>query len=536
MNNRLKLPDTPLIKMSYWSIVAGILLYSFITPWQDIPHETTPKPAPPIITDTFFKEARKIEMAWINNTFDLELDYLLAPVSPLPCPNNISDIPEGIRAQTQQAINTAQIGQFTQSIGLLNSLVRDESAHWLPVLTLAELYAQHNQDMVALQILERYLDANARQTLINQLRQNQDQSEDTRIYMVHLLYMNALLRLKTQQYHSDHLLWGGLKYPLKFSKQLGLIPTSNKQPIQTPGCSYDANDLTTYALYNNLIVGYLKTQNFIASQSLWQNECKRKYGAPPLNKNPLFPILDDLCSGNRKMETYWEWTISNAESLLTMAPTPQDSLLSFNLMLLIDSLIQRGDQVANQDVQQALSQKKEEMLNHSLSEWESAPEGYKQILGPSLAKSATSIAVNQGGNIPTNLELYQTDEQASKVIKAIRLTVSIRNGDPIQWLTTRRGEIKQTLEKRADEWLNAMDKYITNHPPEKGQLNKVKLIGIWLSYNKNKLAILFSIIPILLLGKWTEKQIREGKALFTSFYGQEWEMINAAAHNKRRQT
>jgi hypothetical protein len=531
MNKRLKLPGTPrLIKVFYW-ICAFLLLYTLLTLWHDRPPEPTQQPKPPIIiTNASFEQARQIEMAWINNTFDPEWDYLLAPVSPLPCPNDISDIPEDIRAQTQQAINTAQTN-LTRSISLLNPMVRGNSAHWLPVLTLAVLYAQHNQDMAALQILERYLAASARQALIERLKQNQDKSEDTRIYMIHLLYMNALLRLKTQQYHRDHLLWNGLKYPIRFSRQLGLIPTSNKQPIQTPGCPYNANDLTTYALYNNLIVGYLKTQNFKASEWQWQKECKRQYGAPPLN--PMFPILDELCSGNIEMETYWEWTISNAEELLTMAPTPPDSLLSFNLMLLIDSLLkQHGNQLTD-EVQKALSQKKEEMHLLSLNEWETAPEEYKQILGPSLAKSATSIAVNQAGSqIPTDLELYQTDEQDAKVIKGIRLTVNIRNSDDlIQWLTTRRGDIEQTLENRADDWLNAMDKDITNieHlPPPEGQLNKVlKLVSTWLSYNTNKLVLLF-IIGFIWLGLiWMAIQIRESKALFTSFYGQEWEIMNS---------
>jgi len=492
-----------LINFFYWSIVAAIVL---LTPWHNPPEPST--------TDSSFEHARQIEMAWINQTFDQELDYLLAPMSPLPCPANIQDIPDDIRRQTQEALDFAQTGLLTRSFGILNDMVGDDSAHWLPVLTLVVLYVQDDQEGVALQIVENYLRADEKQEFIKQLKQDQGQSDETRIGLIHLLYINALLRLKAGQYTFDRLLWGGLKYPIGISKSTGLgLNLTTNVPIKTPGCPDDENDLTTYKLYNNLIVGYLKSQNYKAAESRWQKECQRDSLPPRLN--PLFPILEELCSRRQKFETYWEWTISNTESLLTMAPTPPDSLLSFNLMLLIDSLLkQHGAQLANQ--KKALSQKQEEMLHLSLSEWESAPKEYKQILGPSLGKLATTLAVNQGDQIPPKLEYYQTDKQAAEVIKAIRLTVSIRNGDPIQELTSRRGEIKQTLGMRADEWLKAMDNYLPAYD---------RLFS-WIFYNIKNLLILFSAFVVWLLGKWMVIQVREIKALFRSFYREDWERIN----------
>ncbi|MEN8215617.1 MAG: hypothetical protein ABFS56_04440 [Pseudomonadota bacterium] len=505
----MNLPGTPFFRIFYMTIGVLILVFLFLN-WSELSEPVnlssgTPKPA--------FEQARQIEMAWIDKAFP-QLDYLLAPVSPLPCPAGIQDIPATIRDKTQLAIDAEKAGDFQYSKRILAPLIEGDSTHWLPVLTLAVLYAKHNEERYALPVLENYLKAR-----LDLIKASTEKS--TRSAVIHLLYMYGLLRLKTAQHHGNYdLLWESFKRPIGMSKLLISGPKASKQPIPTPGCGAK-NKLTTYALYNNLIVGYIKTKNFRATRNQRKRECRRSQA---LDKNPLFSVLKVLCPSNN-IEEYWVWAISNAETLLATAPEPPDSLLSFNLMLLIDSVIQRRDQAA--DVQNALLRKRDDMRRLSLNEWQSAPKEYKSILASSLAKLATTAAVNHGDEIPTDIESYLTEKQA-EVIKAIRLTVSIRNGDYIDWLTKRGDEIKHELGTRADEWLEAMDIPHTlwgmSWQPDK----VVKLVGIWIVSHIKGLAIFFSAIFVWIFGYWFERQLRERKALFTSFYQLEAEHIPPA--------
>jgi hypothetical protein len=502
----MNLPGTPFFRIFYLTIGVLILVFLFLN-WSELSEPVNPSLGTPGTPKPAFEHTRQIEMAWIDKAFP-QLDYLLAPVSPLPCPAGIQDIPATIRDKIQLAIDAEKAGDFQYSKRLLAPLIKADSTHWLPVLTLVVLYAKHNEERYALQVLENYLNAR-----LNFIKASTEQS--TQSAVIHLFYMYGLLRLKTAQYYGNYdLLWESFKRPIGMSKLLISGPKASKQPIPKPGCGAKKK-LTTYALYNNLIVGYIKTKNFRATRNQRKRECKRSY-SQALDKNPLFSVLKALCPSNH-IEEYWVWAISNAETLLATAHEPPDSLLSFNLMLLIDSVIQRGDQAA--DVQNALLRKRDDMRRLSLNEWQSAPREYKSILASSLAKLATTAAVNHGDEMPTDIESYLTEKQA-EVIKAIRLTVSIRNGDYIDWLTKRRDKIKHELGTRADEWLEAMDKDIPHTlwgmswQPDK----VVELVGIWIVSHIKGLAIFFSAILVWSLGYWFERQLRSRKALFTSFY------------------
>jgi len=467
----MKLPGTPPEHTWFYLTIIAITVLGFTL------LEKTRQGTKTIPIDISFENARKIELDWIDKAFP-QLDYLLAPISPLPCITK--DIPSAIRKKTQKALDAESAGKFHRAKQILNG-----SNHWLPVLTLAILSTKHHQEQYALQTLEKYLKANW-----NRLKASRQQS--IRSALIHLGYMYGWLRIKTGQYLGNYkLLWDSLKRPIGLSKFFIDSPTTRKQPI--PGGCSDAQKLTSYALYNNLIVAYMKTKNFKASRRELNGECRRsaswRESQTPVQK-PLLLLLKKLCPSN-DIDEYLIWAVSNAERLFAQTPEPPDLLLNINLMLLIDTIIQRGDQTS------ALLQKRELLRSLSLKNWASAPKEYKTI----AASSVVRLAIN---NLSADIKSYLNEEQL-QVLEAISFTTTIREGDSIHWLTKRRDEIKDKLGSRADEWINAVE------------LPFGIAITNW--YDNYKWIIMITIILIILIiAYWRAETARERNRLFTSFY------------------
>ncbi len=449
---QIKLPGTPWTHILFYFLIMimTILVFVFVFWLLD------KRPTKIIPVKISFEKAQEIENNWIDKAFP-QLDYLLAPLSPLPC------------TKTQKA---------------------------LKVLTQVILAAKNNKEQDALQILAQYLHANWR-LLKNSSRQS------NRSALIHLGYMYGWLRIKTGQYigHSD-LLWESLKRPIGVSTFFIAQPTTRNQSIPKPGGCSGAHKLTTYALYNNLIVAYMKTKNY-TNQKKRNKECYRSptwRESQTFEEKPLLSVLKKLCRSNNTDE-YWIWAISNAESLFKQALEPPDSLLNINLMLLIDSIIQRGDQT--REVQNALLKKRELLRRLSFKNWDAAPKEYKRIVASSLVR----LAINNPTEIPTDISAYLNKEQA-QVIEAIRFSTDIREGDSVHWLTERRDEIKETLGTRADEWLNAI-----KLPPE------IVIVKLWKDLSDYKwIMMIISLLVIFLWGYFRAGRAKERNILFSSFY------------------
>jgi len=483
----MKLPGTPLDHIWFYFTMMIITILVFVFGFGLL------EKGPQIETGTVeisFKKALKIERNWIDKVFP-QLDYLLAPVSPLPC-IKIKGIARAIRQKTQKALDFENAGDFQRAKQILSG-----SKHWLPVLTLVILSAKHNKEQDALQFLEKYLKANWKKLKNSKQR-------TTRSALIHLGYMYGWLRIKTGRYFGNYdLLWGSLKRPIGVSTFFIERPTTRNQSIPKPGGCSGAHKLTSYALYNNLIVAYMKTKNFNATRQERNRECRRSATwreSQTFEEKPLLFVMKKLCPSNN-IEEYWIWALTNAESLFKQELEPQDSLLNINLMLLIDSIIQRGDQTV--EVQKALSQKRELLRRLSLKNWASAPKEYKSIVAPSLVRLANNL-----NEIPTDIDSYLNEEQA-EVIEAIRFTTDIREGDySIQWLTKRRDEIKEKLGIRADDWINAI-----KLPPE------IVIVKLWNGLSDYKwIMMIISLLVIFLWGYWRAGRAKERKILFTSFY------------------
>jgi hypothetical protein len=397
------------------------------------------------------------------------------------------------------------------------------------------------------------------------------QSDATVLAAVHLLYMDGILRLTTGKYSSDAL-WDSLKRPIAILNLLsrrGLIgyqpndPRTRKQPIPTPGCAAeDGSELTTYALYNNLIVGYLTAKNFSATRAQRERECRRSYRNQPLDQNPLFAVLQHYCRSDQ-VEEYRIWAISNAEQLLEKAPEPPDLIVSFTLALLTDSARQRGQPP---QALKALKKKRDALFLVALREWKTAPPAYKKILAPNLVGLTASTAGQQDGFTPLpSIEFYLTDVQA-QVIKATHFTTQLRDGDStllFKQPEQLKPQIGQTLgEARADPWLKAaaqdfaaaLKRYAdakhmsddertslyqavrNSLPPEAiSPVLKSGFLSPLLSWVKSDRLIYaicitfatFCAFGVWLLGRWLEIQLCEWKALFTSFYRIEADRIAA---------
>jgi len=453
----MKLPDTPLAHKIFYLMIMIITILIFVLGFWLLDK----RPTEIVPVKISFEKAQKIEKNWIDKAFP-QLDYLLAPVSPLPC------------IQTQRALK------------VLTSVIRS---------------AKDNEEQYALQILEKYLNTNW-----NRLKASRQRT--TRSALIHLGYMYGWLRIKTGQYLGNYdLLWGSLKRPIGVSKFFIQYKhhTTRNQSIPKPGDCSGADKLTTYALYNNLIVAYMKSKNFKATRQERNRECRRSATwreSQTFEEKPLLFVMKKLCPSN-DIDEYSIWAISNAESLFKQELEPPDSLLNINLMLLIDSIIQRGDQTV--EVQNALLQKRELLRRLSFKNWDSAPIEYKRIVASSLVR----LAINNPSEIPTDINSYLNEEQA-QVIEAIRFTTDLREGDSdsIHWLTKRRDKIKEKLGTRADEWLNTI-----KLPPE------IVIVKFWNGLSDYKwIMMIISLLVIFLWGYSRADRAKERKILFTSFY------------------
>jgi hypothetical protein len=315
-----------------------------------------------LITDRTMREERR----WIDEA--LPERYLASPPGPLPCAWALETVSPEISIPVVQAIESKDIPALT-------NLHASGTSEWLPGLALAQLLVRQGDFRDAESVIREVA-----QRKVLPVYPNDSTPDELVLGRIHQMQLLGYLWIE-RNYTGDDI-WVTLKNPIGFSKIIARrrhyypaeVPTWVELKLPPPGCTTPNDFLTTYDLYNNLIVGYLRNRTFHEEDGEKRNaEFARDYNDPP-DENPLLAVLGVARKDLKAHGEAWGWALSNAERLLRERLVegegyPEDGRLALNLAQLMESA------------------------------WGLAPEAARTTLGEQI-DALTEIAGKNRGDIP----------------------------------------------------------------------------------------------------------------------------------------
>jgi hypothetical protein len=282
------------------------------------------------ITDRTVREERR----WVSDAIPER--YLASPPGPPPCAWALETVPPYVAVPVVQAIENKDVPTLTR-------LHADQVSEWLPGLALSQLLVSEGK----LRDAETVIREVARRKV---LPVYPDDSTPDEVVLARIHQMQILGYLWIEKNYTGDEIWVTLKNPIGFSKIIARrrnyypaeVPTWVELKLPPPGCTTPNDFLTTYDLYNNLIVGYLRNRSFHEEKSeKLESEFKREYRDPP-DENPLLAVLQVARKDLKSNGESWVWALSNAERLLRERLVegegyPEDNRLALNLAQLMES-------------------------------------------------------------------------------------------------------------------------------------------------------------------------------------------------------
>lgn len=259
------------------------------------------------------EQTAKVEHDWVNAR--LRRKYVPAPLAPAPCTTLVRNWPQ----------------QLAEAYGNVGRNDGERRARRVLEDYLASI-RDYQTSMQVQTIAPRISGADAPDPGPPAI------SNDEVLEMIYLLHIYGYVRLRNNG-RGDTLV-RRLKLPIGYAKYLmGGEDTWIRLPIPTPGCGPAADRLTTYHLYNNLLVAYLSTPEY--HEPFRRNEEKefdRHETRDEVGDNPLLAILQDSTRPRRG----WLWAVSNTERLLrpikdSLRTLETSPWLAVNLAQVLDS-------------------------------------------------------------------------------------------------------------------------------------------------------------------------------------------------------
>jgi hypothetical protein len=501
MSRPVRPPGTPLFHVVtvLLALAAGALTYGVSRPIPKTPDELrqllADAPVPP------HAAVKAVEQGWLAED-DLFLPrYLIANPGPPPCPHRLDRLSRGNRSDragissAEQAVAVeglalARQGETGQAIARL----RQGRGGWLATETLAHVLESSGNAREAQQVLEEYLDQNRTVGTIGDLltlakarRPTTGRSLEEVSALIHMLYATGRLQLARNQ--GGEALWNHLKHPIGLTKFLALrgdvglvegVPTTSKLRIPAPGCEASPGSLTSYHLYNNLIVGYLANEDYHDKPPRLAHELERSYADPP-SVNPLQTVKNVLQRDWRPEREHWVWAVSNAEALLKENATPTLAALNFNLAQLMveavpvvqDSLavIARGEATASFPTENppaipadaagivaALEREAVRLMSAAEAQWEGreAVEAASAPVAVVRMQILKAVLAGTPLKLPGRLEILSEEQRAAA--RAVQTSRELWSA-PETWLPEvlagEEGKIREALGERAPAWTSA---------------------------------------------------------------------------------
>lgn len=480
--------------------------------------------------------------------------YLLSPPDPghLPCPLGVQTVNREFAVEVENAL------RGSDPIGDLGRLhARNEFGGWLPGLALAQKLALGGRPAEAEQVLAELEKRKAWPAA---------KWKETSLAHIHRAFLDAYLRLDRNTEGAS--IWPLLKSPIGLARNVAnldrgfatKVPSWFEHSLPGPGCPPGDATLSTYDLYNNLIVGYLR-RSYRGTPEDRNDEWPRSYDDPP-NQNPLQATLEQLVSRWQPERESKIWALSNAERLLRERikdgelDPPQSAHLSLNLAQLYEWIEREG--LAPAPALAALRQQEHLLIRAALANREQIAETDRPTLDRTYARLALAAASREGSSpeLPEAVRNHLMPEQKSSA-EAITRAIDLRR-DPLAWakLALRNEGDGSFLGAQRDAWRLASRRDIAAEfarragqvdPAEKalwrGRASSVlalgdgappelvggggldihlvrKLLGTgtgaWV-------AALLSALLAWITGRWLARELRRRADLFTSFYAWDYE-------------
>jgi hypothetical protein len=516
----------------------------------------------PVVT----RHTEAVERSWIDDAF--QEGYLPAPPATPPCPGGLRFVPESERRR----VAAAMAAGGNETVDRLRVLVEERPASWLAALALGNRLLQEDRIGLGQEVLGTYLrrpeTGSAVRKALNAAAAGTawtGPSSEEVLGLIHLLHADGYAQI--QQNLAGPELWTSLKNPIGCAKLLSLrgalgevagLSTAWKLPLPAPGCEASDDALSTYDLYNNLIVGYLETREFSESDERRSREFDRSYRDPP-RENPLQAVLERVVRERNPEREYWVWAVSNAERLLRArrwerAEPLSDPRLAVNLAQLMESALPMAPEAAVEPLEEEVS-----VLTEAA--WQ-ARDGIspsrRHAFAPALSRMVLIDAARGGGvrTLPPDLARHLSEEQAA-VAAAVAAAAALR-ADPGAWaeaIRSRPDELLAPLGEWRGAWLSASRRDLAasvalrgrgaeaeerrkwarrasglldtwDEDPEEldqiqeglGLLWRLPLLRILTSLPAMVLAALLAGSAAWAVGWFLALQLRRRKSLFTSFY------------------
>lgn len=287
-----------------------------------------PELTPELWSRATFDATRRVERGWVDQA--LPADYVATLVVEPPC-----------RLENEPAWSAAAFAAFqTKDESALAELAADHPGSWLPPLLWSQLLIEKGALPRALEVLRRFASGPS----YKRLAESRGLPADDQRAMIHLWHRLAYLQLETRS-RDPKIFWQSLKNPIGRVKVLsssgaaGLpkdAPTWDPHRLFAPGCG--STGLSSFDLYNNLLVAYLEVPGFQEAKKGREQEFARAYADPP-EQNPWQAALERARQQELGRREGFVWAISNAEKLLrdrraNRLGLPEHPPLAFNLALL----------------------------------------------------------------------------------------------------------------------------------------------------------------------------------------------------------
>lgn len=318
-----------------------------------------------------------VEQRWVADE-GFRAEMLVAPVGPQPCPAVAEAAPAHERAAVREGLQALSVADEDVRIEQLAAVNDTSRGNLLVAMMLGTQLVQAGRHSEAERVITQAFDSTgADEQIINAARVNAslDLDDIGVSTVVHLHHALGVARLSQS---SSEPPWKSLKNVIGSVKPLArrrLLGTTRNQPvwsrliIAAPGCAANGPggvSLSTYDLYNNLILGYMRGK-FVADDGQRSKEFARPAATYPsaLRKLLLGQIERARASGWQNEAQLW--ALSNTEQIINER-MPDDARLALSSILVIDWWTARDHcppDLCNEDLLGDIRATRDELIEHA---------------------------------------------------------------------------------------------------------------------------------------------------------------------------
>jgi len=392
------------------------------------------------------------EKLWLAEAFPEKDLYLPAPPVLSYCLYSLENVDLEHATEVRVAVGNGDASGLQE--------IHREDGNWLTGLALGNLLVRKGRISDAAQLFDRLMSrSRGRRTKMEEAqaaarggRPWEGPGTGELTTLIYLVQASGYVKILNQQKGDDDL-WWTLKSPIAggkliYAREQGLLVDKviDGYELELPlDCS--GAQLSSYDLYNNLIVGYLRVADFQGTPERRREEFNRSYTDPPA-QNPLQALLRQEVPTIEKepVRESWVWALSNSERLLRdrlreRRGYPQNARLAINLAGLIESAVERTPP----EILDALLQQQFELLAVANEQRDRlTDEAERKIFDRALVRLNLLAAARQPRPLQTPPEVFAALDSAQKKSAGLVQAAQAQRGDPVRWVQLAAGEVEES--------------------------------------------------------------------------------------------